>query len=79
VGKRGDLVVLRRDGLHVQPLAGSSIESQIVYAHTTADVTTVVVDGRMVVRDGDLVTGSQAEIRQEAEQQRTALLTRAGL
>jgi cytosine/adenosine deaminase-related metal-dependent hydrolase len=78
-GKRADVVVLRRDGLHVRPLAGSSIESQVVYAHTSADVATVVVDGRVVVRDGDLVTGSQAVIREQAEGQRRALLGRAGL
>jgi 5-methylthioadenosine/S-adenosylhomocysteine deaminase len=78
-GKRGDVVVLRRDGLHVRPLEGSSIESQVVYAHTAADVSAVVVDGRVVVRDGELVTGSQASIREEAERQRHALLNRAGL
>jgi cytosine/adenosine deaminase-related metal-dependent hydrolase len=78
-GKRGDVVVLRRDGLHARPLRGASIESQVVYAHTAADVATVVVDGQVVVRDGDLVTGSRAMIRDEAERQRVALLGRAAL
>jgi 5-methylthioadenosine/S-adenosylhomocysteine deaminase len=76
-GKRADLVVLRTDRLHTRPSRGSTLESQIVYAHDASDVADVVVDGRLVVRDGRLVSGSEAAIRDEAERQRKLLLERA--
>jgi cytosine/adenosine deaminase-related metal-dependent hydrolase len=79
VGKKGDVIVLRRDGLHARPVAGSTIESEVVYAHTAADVAVVVVDGRVVVVDGALLTGSEQAIRDQAECQRLAILRRAGL
>jgi len=57
-GKRADLVVLSRDGAHCRPLRGGSLASQVVYAHQAGDVTEVVVDGRLVVAEGQLLSGS---------------------
>jgi 5-methylthioadenosine/S-adenosylhomocysteine deaminase len=79
LGKRADVVVLRRDAVHAAPSAGASLASQIVFAHTSADVKTVVVDGRVVVDEGRLVSGDQDAIRLEAERQRQAIIERAGL
>ena len=79
VGKRADLIVVERDGLHARPNGGADVASQLAYAHTAADVRDVVVDGEVVVRGGRLVTGSEAEIVSEAEQQRTLLMGRARL
>ena len=76
VGKRADVVVLRRDGLHNSPLGGADVFSQIVYSHRASDVESVVVDGRLVVAEGRLLTGNESAIRAEAESQQSALLTR---
>jgi len=79
VGKRADLVVVQRDALHARPNGGAAVASQLAYAHTGADVRDVVVDGEVVVRDGRLVSGSEAAIVAEAEQQRSLLVKRARL
>ena len=75
-GKRADLAVVRRDRLHTTPAGGADVFSELVYAHTAADVDTVVVDGWVVVADGRLLTGDESAIRAEAESQQAALLSR---
>ena len=76
-GKRADLAVVRRDRLHTTPAGGTDVFSELVYAHTAADVVTVVVDGRVVVADGRLLTGDESTVRAEAEAQQAALRARA--
>jgi formiminoglutamate deiminase len=49
VGARADLVTVRLDSVRT---AGVTPGPEIVFAATAADVTHVVVDGRVVVRDG---------------------------
>ena len=76
-GKRADLAVVRRDRLHSTPAGGADVYSELVYAHTASDVDTVVVDGRLVVAAGRLLTGDESAIRAEAETQQSALVARA--
>jgi 5-methylthioadenosine/S-adenosylhomocysteine deaminase len=65
VGKRADLTVLDLSGPHAQP-EEADLVSRIVYSGRAADVRMVVVDGRVVVRNGRLLTADLDEIRQEA-------------
>jgi cytosine/adenosine deaminase-related metal-dependent hydrolase len=51
-GARGDLVLLRRDSLAFTPL--NEPVRQLVYGAPSRDVDTVIVDGRVVVRGGEL-------------------------
>ncbi len=67
VGKRADLVALDLSGPHAQPEEADLI-SRIVYSACAADVRHVVVDGRIVVRDGRLKTADRDEITREANQ-----------
>ncbi|MAT06935.1 MAG: N-ethylammeline chlorohydrolase [Acidimicrobiaceae bacterium] len=78
VGKRADLVVIERGGAHVAPIGRSDPFSQLVYAHTAADVRDVLVEGRAVVRDRTLTTGSVPAITAEAERQIDRLFVRLG-
>lgn len=78
VGKVADVVLVRRGGLHTRPVAGSGFAAQLVYAHRSSDVETVLVGGRVVVLDGRLVTADEDEIRANAEVARETLLTRIG-
>jgi 5-methylthioadenosine/S-adenosylhomocysteine deaminase len=79
VGKRADLIVVRRDRAHSRPLAHTSAPAALVYSCDAGDVTDVVVDGRALVAEGQLLAGSEARIVANAERQRMALLARAGL
>lgn len=66
-GKCADLVVLDLSGLHTQPeTGGADLVSRIVYSARASDVRHVIVDGRIVVRDGELQTADAAEIRRLA-------------
>ena len=64
-GKRADLVVLDLSGAHAQP-EGADLVSRIVYAARASDVRHVIVDGRLVVKDGRLRTARMEEIGREA-------------
>jgi len=63
-GKRADLVVVDLDALHQTPLY--NIYSHLVYATKASDVRTVVIEGRVVMRDRRLLTLDEALIRQQA-------------
>ena len=64
-GKRADLTVLDLSGPHTQP-DDADIYSRVVYSARAADVRHVLVDGKVVVKDGVLKTADVAEIRKKA-------------
>ncbi len=65
VGKCADLIVLDLGGPHAQP-DEADLVSRIVYSARAADVRDVIVDGRIVVRGGELKTADIATIRKTA-------------
>ena len=78
VGKRADLIVLDLSGPHAQPDEADVI-SRIVYSARAADVRHVLVDGRMVVKDGVLKTAKLEEIRRDANAQARRLRRAVGV
>ncbi|HET9383914.1 MAG TPA: 5'-deoxyadenosine deaminase [Gemmatimonadales bacterium] len=77
-GKCADLIALDLDGPHAQP-ADADLVSRIVYSARAADVRHVIVDGRVVVRDGELKTGDLGEIRTSANKEARRLRRAAGV
>ncbi|MGH7521394.1 MAG: 5'-deoxyadenosine deaminase [Gemmatimonadales bacterium] len=77
VGKRADLIALDLDGPHAQP-AEADLISRIVYSARAADVRHVIVDGRIVVRDGALKTADVAKIRATANKEARRLRRAVG-
>jgi 5-methylthioadenosine/S-adenosylhomocysteine deaminase len=63
-GKRADLVLVESDSLNQVPLY--NIYSQLVYATKTSDVQTVIINGRLVMRDRRLLTLDETAIKQGA-------------
>ena len=61
VGKRADIVIIDLDEDSLVPLYDPV--SHLAYAIEAADVRTVIVDGRIVIDDGVLVTADDREIR----------------
>jgi len=55
VGKKADIAVLDLSAAHFQP-AGPDLHATIVYCARASDVTDVLVDGRVLVRDRRLLT-----------------------
>jgi 5-methylthioadenosine/S-adenosylhomocysteine deaminase len=63
-GKRADIVIVDLDALNQTPRY--NIYSLLVYATKAADVLTVVIEGRVVMRDRRLLTLNEALIKQKA-------------
>ncbi|MGE0802825.1 MAG: amidohydrolase family protein [Lautropia sp.] len=65
VGSRADLALVdTRDGIY-HPM--HSAVRQLVYAETGRNVSTVIIDGRPVMRDGRLLTFDESAVRHDAD------------
>jgi 5-methylthioadenosine/S-adenosylhomocysteine deaminase len=70
VGKRPDIAVVTLDCVHNVPhfdLSPDNTYSQLVYAAKAHDVQHVLIDGRWVMRAGELLTLDEAQVRTEAQ------------
>jgi cytosine/adenosine deaminase-related metal-dependent hydrolase len=77
VGKRADLAVVRLDGAHAEP--GGDVFSRLVYACTSRDVKDVLVDGVVVVKDGEHQRLDVERVKARARDQARRVLARASL
>jgi 5-methylthioadenosine/S-adenosylhomocysteine deaminase len=75
VGKRADLAIVRMDGPHVEP--GGDAWSRLVYACTARDVTHVMIDGELVVRDREHTKLDASRVLSTARTQVKKLVARA--
>jgi 5-methylthioadenosine/S-adenosylhomocysteine deaminase len=74
-GKKADLIVIGRDGLHQQPALDPY--TTIVYASRPSDVKYTIVDGAVVARDGHAVWADTRGLVAEARQAAADLRARA--
>jgi 5-methylthioadenosine/S-adenosylhomocysteine deaminase len=74
VGKRADLILVNVDTAHSQPV--NDIFSQIVHCAKASDVTTVIVDGEILMRDRQLTRLDDQKILAEAKRANRDLLDR---
>lgn len=77
VGKKADLVVLDLHKAHIVP--SPDPVSAIVCAACGADVDTVVIDGRVVVQDREVLTMDEERILDEARDRARKVYQRAGI
>jgi 5-methylthioadenosine/S-adenosylhomocysteine deaminase len=75
VGKRADITILDLERLHLTPRP--DIVSSIVYAAEAGDVRDVLIDGRLVMRVGELLSLAEHEVIAEARTQAKLLFERA--
>jgi cytosine/adenosine deaminase-related metal-dependent hydrolase len=66
-GKRADLALIDLNKLHTAPLRDPV--SAIVYSACASDVETVIIDGRVVMRDRELLTMNEAEVMSQAREE----------
>ncbi|MDH3493509.1 MAG: amidohydrolase [Acidobacteriota bacterium] len=64
VGKLADIVLVDMDGLHQTPLY--NVYSHLVYAVKSADVATVIVNGRILMLNRTLLTLNEIRVKKEA-------------
>jgi 5-methylthioadenosine/S-adenosylhomocysteine deaminase len=77
VGNRADVTVVELGRLHTTPLP--DVVSTIVYAAEARDVRDVLIDGRVVLRGGELQTLDEREVVAEASRQFELLAARSGI
>ena len=78
LGKRADLTVLTLSTLQATP-ATTDLASTVVYSAQPEDVRTVMIDGRLLLRDRKLLTLNETEVREKANEQAAELFKRAEL
>jgi len=76
-GKRADVIVIDLKRPHATP--ETDVVSSVVYSAQPADVTTTIIDGRIVLRDGELLTLSETTVIENANREASALANRAGV
>src|ERR1044072_6921228 len=64
VGKRADILIVDRDTLNQIPVY--NIYSDLVYATKAADVETVIINGKIVMRSRRLLTLNETQVKSEA-------------
>jgi 5-methylthioadenosine/S-adenosylhomocysteine deaminase len=75
VGKRADVAIVRLGQLHTTPAA--DVVSALVYSAEANDVDTVVVDGRLLMRDRTLLTLDESSVVSESAAEAKELVKRA--
>jgi 5-methylthioadenosine/S-adenosylhomocysteine deaminase len=73
-GKRADLILINLDKLHLTPQP--DIVSTIVYSAERSDVETVIIDGKLIMKNRQLLTMNEDEIKALASQQSRRLASR---
>ncbi len=78
IGKRADVIVVNLARAHSIP-ARDDVVSALVYSAGSSDVRTTIIDGRVVMRAGQLLTLNETDVIAEANREAGALTKRAGL
>jgi 5-methylthioadenosine/S-adenosylhomocysteine deaminase len=77
-GKRADVIIVNLDRLHSTPRP-ADLTSAIVYSAQASDVQTVIIDGRLIMRDREFLTMDEQGIIEEANRESGLLQERAGI
>jgi 5-methylthioadenosine/S-adenosylhomocysteine deaminase len=78
IGKRADVVILNLNSLHSTPNA-ADIVSAIVYSGQSDDVQSVVIDGKCLMKDRQLLTLDEHNLVADVKAQAALLRERAGI
>jgi len=76
-GKRADLVIVDLDDLNQTPYY--NIYSDLVYSAKSGDVRTVIIEGRIVMRDRKLLTLNEVTIKADARRYRAKIVQTVGV
>jgi 5-methylthioadenosine/S-adenosylhomocysteine deaminase len=74
-GRRADIVLVDLTGPHTQPV--HDLAATLVHSARSADVRTTVVDGRVLMRDRELLTIDVPEVVRELDERLPALVDRS--
>ena len=75
---RADVIVVNLEQLHSSP-RHDDLVSALVYSAVAADVWTTIIDGRVLMRNGELQTLDEDLVIDEANREAEGLRARAGI
>ncbi len=76
VGKKADLVLVNLNDFHTFPSYEANIYGRLVYSATRADVEMTIINGKIVMRDGIVLTIDKSRVLAEADRSIQRLLLR---
>lgn len=79
VGKKADLVVVDLSGWHTWPRNAASVYAQLVYQATAHDVTSTMIDGKLVYTNGKMTTIDQPRVMKGIDEGLKRVIERVGL
>jgi 5-methylthioadenosine/S-adenosylhomocysteine deaminase len=74
VGQRADLILLDLEAVHIQPV--NDLFSQIVHCAKASDVRTVMVNGKILMRDRKLIGHDEPRLMAQAREANRDLMKR---
>lgn len=77
-GKRADVILVSLEQLHSSPRHDDQV-SALVYSAVAADVRTTIIDGKVLMRNGELQTLDEDLLIDEANREAEGLRARAGI
>ena len=77
IGKRADLIAVALDQPHSIP--GDDVISSLVYSAQSSDVRATIIEGQVLMRDGELLAMNEPDVIAAANREASALRQRAGL
>ncbi len=79
VGKKADIAIVDLVGWHHQPVNAASVYSHLVYQAQASDVYATLVDGRILMQNGHLLSLNETELRSKVREALIRVSHRAGL
>ena len=76
-GKKADLIILSASNPHMTPMLNPL--SNLIYSVSGREVQTVIIDGKIVMKDREVLTLNENRILEEASERAAAVVERSGL
>lgn len=79
VGKKADVAVVDLNRWHTWPQSAAGVYAHLVYQAQAQDVYAAIVDGKMVMKDGQVLSVDESDVKRKSEQALARVCKRAGL
>lgn len=79
IGKKADLAIISLDHWHNWPENGANVYSQLVYQTQNSDVYCTIVDGKVLMLKGQVLSIDQDEVHRKAQKSLLRVGKRAGI
>lgn len=66
VGKKADIVLVKQDNIHSAPNMHVDVVANLVYATRASDVQTTIINGKVVMKDRELLTIDEQQLIKDA-------------